>query len=300
VETLIDGLEPMMTEATTSFAKRIRHAGATVLAATLLSLPFSGGALALASFDSSVLADLRITGFRDIGGTAIPKPGATSVSVISEVVPDAADLDEFLSLLFTGNDLSGKFTLSPPAAASGSGAATANAGIDGIGAGSTQSASVSGAADDGGVSLALQLTNGFLTIDNTGGPGLFVDFSLDYSWSISAAASDFVNEFAEAIASILVDTVVFTTDPDADGAFDTPVDLFDIIDTTFGSNISGASDTILFSIFIGAGQTAYVDMFVDAAGDAAGIPVPAPASALVLLFGLAALRRVRGRAGNPA
>lgn len=97
----------------------------------------------------------------------------TSIKATSEAVPDAASYAEFLSPLLTGNDLSGAFTIgSATATKSGTGVVTGRGTSTDFYPGGTmvQSAAIDGSATaPGDYSLTLQLTNGFITIDNTAG-----------------------------------------------------------------------------------------------------------------------------------
>ena len=215
-------------------------------------------------------------------------PGAngTTVDQFTEVVPDAPDFDTFLDLLLTGDDQSGSFAFGN-ATAGHSGTAA----LPGTGIGSTQSATVSGSTSPAGESIALQLTNGFMTIDNsTGTDAIIVTVDIDYSYFLLATASDNINEYGEATASIIVDLFV-------DDAFIDGLDIFETAFTDIGVSSDSLSDsdslTLVFTVL--AGEIGYVDIFVDAAGFAESIPEPA----IALIFGIgllaagAARRRTR-------
>ena len=149
------------------------------------------------------------------------------------------------------------------------------------GIGSSQSATVSGSTSPAGESIALQLTNGFMTIDNTAGTdAIEVTVDIDYSYFLLATAGDTINEYGEATASIIVDLFV-------DDAFIDGLDIFETAFTDIGVGSDSLSDTdsltLVFTVL--AGEIGYVDIFVDAAGFAESIPEPG----LALIFGIALL-----------
>ncbi|MPY71256.1 MAG: hypothetical protein GEU92_14345 [Alphaproteobacteria bacterium] len=264
----------------TFLRSRVKHAAAVLAAAAMLAGFATGEAQAVpATYSSSADVTLRLVDIRNSLGDSIALPAGATVSTTAKVTPDAADRAEFDALRETWNALSGKF-------ATGSSTAT------GSGTASTTSDSFSLHSEVSGTSfgpesLALQLTNGYFELDNASGEDLTFHFALDYSWMTSVAVTP--QDFAEAIASMFVDI-------DGD-SFIVVQDIFDIVDITDGSDGSVVSVTdYLFTVSVANGSWAFVDVFLDTAGYA----VPAPASALLLAFGLAALRRMRNRAGGHA
>ena len=235
----------------------LTFAGATGLTAT--------AAQAAATYDATAAASVSLTFNID--------PGANGTIVTEDafVVPDAPDFDTFLDLLITGDDQSGSFAFANATASHSGTAAT-------TGIGSSQSATVSGSTSPAGESIALQLTNGFMTIDNTAGTEVTVD--IDYSYFLLATAGDSINEYGEATASIIVDLFV-------DDAFIDGLDIFETAFTDIGVGSGSLSDTdsltLVFTVL--AGEIGYVDIFVDAAGFAESIPEPG----LALIFGIALL-----------
>jgi hypothetical protein len=259
---------------------RMLRAAAVLAAAAMLAGFSAGEALAIpATYSSSADATLRLVDIRNSQGDSIALPAGATVGTTAKVTPDAADRAEFDALRETSGALSGKFA-TPPSTATGSGAASTTSDSFSL------HSEVSGASL-GPESLALQLTNGYFELDNASGQDLTFHFALDYSWTTSVAVTP--QGFAEAIASLFVDI-------DGD-SFIVVQNIFDIVDTTDGSDGSVVSVTdYLFTVSVANGSFAYVDVFLDTAGYA----VPAPASVLLLAFGLAALRRVRNRAGGHA
>jgi hypothetical protein len=259
---------------------RLLHAAVVLAAAAVLAGFSTGEARAVpATYSSSADVTLRLVEIRNSLGESIALPAGATVGIVTNVTPDAADRAEFDALRETFGALSGKFA-TPPSTATGSGAASTTSDSFSL------HSEVSGASF-GPESLALQLTNGYFEIDNASGDDLTFHFALDYSWTTSVAVTP--QGYAEAIASLFVDI--------DDGNFFVVEDIFDFVFTADGGDGSVVSVTdYLFTIAVANDSYAYVDVFLDTAGYA----VPVPASALLLAFGLAALRRVRNRAGGHA
>lgn len=242
------------------FVGAVTFAGATGLTTT--------AAQAAATYDATATASVALT------FNINPGANGTIVTEEAEVVPDAPDFDTFLDLLLTGDDQSGSFAFGN-ATASHSGTAVTT------GIGSSQSSAVSGSTSPAGESIALQLTNGFMTIDNTAGiSAIEVTVDINYSYFLLATASDSVNEYGEASASIIVDLFV-------DDAFVDGLDIFETAFTDIGVPTDSLSDTdsltLVFTVL--AGEIGYVDIFVDAAGFAESIPEPG----IALIFGIGLL-----------
>jgi len=242
------------------FVGAITFAGTTGLTTT--------AAQAVTTYDASATASVALSFNID------PGLNGTTVTEEAEVVPDEPDFDTFLELLITGDDHSGTFAFGNAAATNFGTAVT-------TGIGSSQDASVSGGTDFVGASTALQLTNGFMTIDNTAGTdAIEVTVDIDYSYFLLVTASDDIAEYSEATASIIVDLFV-------DDAFIDGLDIFEAAFTDIGvsSDTLSETDSLTLVFTVLAGEIGYVDIFVDAGGFAQSIPEPG----LALVFGIGLL-----------
>lgn len=242
------------------FVGAITFAGATGLTTTT--------ARAAATYDATATASVALSFNID------PVANGTAVTEETEVLPDAPDFDTFLESLLTGGDLSGTFSFANATASNVGTAVT-------TGIGTSQSATVSGSTSPAGELIALQLTNAFMTIDNSAGTdAIEVTVDIDYSYFLLATASDSINEYGEAAASIIVDLFV-------DDAFVDGIDIFEEAFTDIGVGSASLSDddSLTFVFTVLAGEVGYVDVFVDASGVAESIPEPG----LALIFGIGLL-----------
>ena len=147
-----------------------------------------------------------------------------------------------------------------------------------------------------GYSIASVRTETFYDVANLGPAAVTLDFA--FEWEIAATATAAPGELSFALA----EASVFGTDLDPDGLpLSVPLagGLLDVDSAGLSSGLTeGAlSGTDVFSLFLNAGETAFLNVFVEATGFAEGVStIPVPAPALTLLAGLALLTALRRRA----
>lgn len=246
----------------TLFVGALTFAGATGLTAT--------AAQAGATYDATATASVALSFNID------PGANGTVVTEEAELVPDAPDFDTYFSAFFTSDPLSGSFAFGNATASHSGTAAT-------TGIGSSQSATVSGSSErtPNGYSDAAQLTNGFMTIDNSAGTSaIHVIVDIAYSYLLAVTAGDTINEYAEAAAGIIVE--LFVDDAFIDGLFFSEIAYTDI---GVGADSLSGTDFLTLGFTVLAGEIGYVDIFVDAWGVAESIPEPG----IALIFGIGLL-----------
>jgi len=272
-------------------------AGAPALLVAACLVGFGGQAHAIATYSASITSTVTVSGFNDGSGfsTALPS-GLLFYNDGSAVEPDAPDRATFNALLDTPSEMSGAFwTNSGFASKTGSVSLTGNASALSGGDTLNQAASLNGGAGPaGGESIARQLTNGFLTLENTTGNAITVFMTVDYVWSLAASVSDTLSEFAGSYVSIYYEAYV-------PPGFQNPLSADFIVDEARetgpqASYSDGSSGTYAISFTVPVGETVYFDIFVDATG-LAYIPEPTTLTLFgLVLTGLGLMRRRRSPA----
>ena len=241
-----------------------------MVAAFGVIIVLSSPANAIATFSASSSATVTITGFSTTSGP-VSKPLTLLIDGISE--PDAPN-----STALTGGAATA--TISNTTSVISSTPTDMVAG-DAI----SQLATTSGSASSpGGQALTAQLTNGEIFFGNAGLEDITVTLGIDWAYTLMASTSN-ANQMAWAVASIIVDTLIFDSIGDQVG-----VDIFHVDEFTTANGLNSTFETLTDSatlavdVIVLAGGTTSVGLFVDAEGYA---EVPAPSS--LILFCLAIL-----------
>ncbi len=223
--------------------------------------------------------------------TALSDVSTSATLTIDSISSDAGDL---ANLLINGEG----FVLDQDASATGGASAFANgtalpAGLTALGINDAieLNATTSDSANSSGTSNSLFLTDGEMALENLSTFATFtIGLSFDYALSVAASVDNLVDEFATALGAVSLES-------DLIGDF--LINELVEIDTSINpldSPIS-ISDTLMFDVILTPGEAETLFLISDAESttSSSAVAVSSPASAALLLLGLAGmgLRRLR-------